>query len=513
MYPDAFTIERLATELNTLLKNSILETIYSTSKTELYFCFDSAKGFKIQFFKGQAYFQFPDRDQFPTKNKLKQFPTLDSQTVEAINSHPNSRSFDIEFSNRHKLVFKLYGKYSNVIYYGSNTVNIFCLDYPKDLLIPIENYNNLTAPSIQTFNTLLQFFKSSPDSEAFRYLELQNNVHGQSTDTAFEQFKTQYQTKSISILKSKDNKYDLTCFPSEVSIATYPNILDAFNDYSRLYISADSFNTKKTTNISKIEHEIERHHKQVSNIECRIIALNQFNRSKELGDLLMANLYAISQGDEFIEVTDFYDKNEQARITIALNPLLSPQQNASFYYQKAKSKSKELVHKQSELLKVKSNLEALKDSLNKWNETENSKELRALDGQEKSIKTKTNTPKPYRSYLMNGYTILVGKNAKSNDEILSKYAAKNDLWLHAKDVSGSHVIIKNSSSSPIPTFVIEQAASLAAWHSKSKNNSLAAVVYTLKKYVRKPKGFIPGQVIVEKETGLLVEPKDYKPNQ
>ena len=106
-----------------------------------------------------------------------------------------------------------------------------------------------------------------------------------------------------------------------------------------------------------------------------------------------------------------------------------------------------------------------------------------------------------------GFEVLVGKSAKGNDEMLRNYAWKEDLWLHAKDVSGSHVLIKFKSGITFPKSVIERAAELAAYYSKNKNESLAAVIYTPSKYVRKVKGSAPGSVMVSKEDILLIPPK------
>jgi len=109
--------------------------------------------------------------------------------------------------------------------------------------------------------------------------------------------------------------------------------------------------------------------------------------------------------------------------------------------------------------------------------------------------------------LLLGYDILVGKNSKANDKLTSQYAKKNDLWLHAKGSPGSHVVIKQKPGSNFPKPVIEKAAELAAYYSKSKGESLCQVLYTESKYVRKRKGSIAGEVIVEKEKVILVEPK------
>ena len=106
--------------------------------------------------------------------------------------------------------------------------------------------------------------------------------------------------------------------------------------------------------------------------------------------------------------------------------------------------------------------------------------------------------------------MFIGKNSKNNDLLTQKHAFKEDLWLHAKDVSGSHVIIKYQSGKKFPKPVIEKAAQLAAYYSQRKTDSYCPVMYTPKKFVRKPKGAAPGAVIVEKEEVILVEPSAFK---
>jgi predicted ribosome quality control (RQC) complex YloA/Tae2 family protein len=102
----------------------------------------------------------------------------------------------------------------------------------------------------------------------------------------------------------------------------------------------------------------------------------------------------------------------------------------------------------------------------------------------------------------------VGKNARNNDLLTQKHTHKEDLWLHAKDVSGSHVVLKHRSGKPFPEDVIEIAAELAAYYSRRKRDSLCPVSYTPKKYVRKPKGAEPGAVVLEREKVLLVQPRN-----
>jgi predicted ribosome quality control (RQC) complex YloA/Tae2 family protein len=117
---------------------------------------------------------------------------------------------------------------------------------------------------------------------------------------------------------------------------------------------------------------------------------------------------------------------------------------------------------------------------------------------------------PYHEHTFGGFRILVGKNAAANDQLTLHHTYKEDLWLHAKDVAGSHVVIKHQSGKSFPKDVIEYAAALAAFHSKRKNESLCPVAVTPAKYVRKRKGDLPGAVVVQREDVMMVVPDSGK---
>jgi predicted ribosome quality control (RQC) complex YloA/Tae2 family protein len=114
--------------------------------------------------------------------------------------------------------------------------------------------------------------------------------------------------------------------------------------------------------------------------------------------------------------------------------------------------------------------------------------------------------KPYYERRINDFVILIGKGAKQNDKMLQTSTWKEDLWLHVKDTSGSHVIIKHQAGNAFPRKIIEAAAQIAAYYSKRKTETLCPVIYTPRKFVRKRKGDPPGAVVVEKEKVILVEP-------
>jgi len=119
------------------------------------------------------------------------------------------------------------------------------------------------------------------------------------------------------------------------------------------------------------------------------------------------------------------------------------------------------------------------------------------------------TAERFRKFFINDkFEIYAGKNATNNDELTTKFARQNDYWFHARGSSGSHVILRWDNSKEKPSKeLIKLVASIAAFYSGAKNSKMVPVAYTLKKYVRKPKGAAVGAVVIEKEDVVLVEPK------
>lgn len=113
-------------------------------------------------------------------------------------------------------------------------------------------------------------------------------------------------------------------------------------------------------------------------------------------------------------------------------------------------------------------------------------------------------------YNIEGYQLLVGKNNKENDYLTLKYASKNDIWFHTKDIHGSHAILKIDSNNTVPSNdILIKCAEIAALHSKAKNSSNVPVDYCEVKYVKKPNGSKPGMVIYTHNHTLYVNPKKY----
>ena len=151
---------------------------------------------------------------------------------------------------------------------------------------------------------------------------------------------------------------------------------------------------------------------------------------------------------------------------------------------------------------MKSTIEGIDDfrEMKKWLKDHNKEERQAASKES-----------PFKVYTHLDYTIWVGRNSKNNDLLTLKYAQKSDLWLHAKDVPGSHVVIKVQAGKKTPEAVKEYAAGIAAFYPRRKNDTLCPVICTAKKHVRKIKGPPAGAMMVHlEEEVLLVAPLEVK---
>lgn len=243
---------------------------------------------------------------------------------------------------------------------------------------------------------------------------------------------------------------------------------------------------------------------------------------KKKGELLTANIYAVPQGVTTFKTIDYYEE-DMPEIEIAIDPAKTPAENAQKYfakYNKAKRTlaALEVQEKQNEeeLLYLESVLNALDSAKEDADVSEIRTEL-AESGfvrrqVQKKGQQKPKKAKPMRYISSDGYEILVGKSNLQNDELTLRVAEPTDLWMHTKDIPGSHVIIRTNGQSEVPETTMEEAANLAAFYSKAKNSSMVPVDYTQRKNVKKPNGAKPGMVIYLTNKTIYITPDENRAN-
>ena len=235
------------------------------------------------------------------------------------------------------------------------------------------------------------------------------------------------------------------------------------------------------------------------------------------GELILANLHAITRGQEQVELQNYYSP-ELEKLSIPLNPEQSPSENAQTYfkkYTKAKRGRSRIQQLISDLDADQETLELYVSKLASADTLAALQKLRAefiengyLKAPQRGKQKQEVSEGPFRRYTStNGFQMYVGKNSQSNDLLLRQIAKPSDMWLHAKQIHGSHVIIRNPENRPdIPMPTLLQAAQLAAYYSKAHHASNVPVDYTWARYVVKRKGNVAGYVHYTREKTLYVEP-------
>ena len=273
----------------------------------------------------------------------------------------------------------------------------------------------------------------------------------------------------------------------------------------------DRLNQKSASMIRTLKGQVDRCTRKLAMQEEELASAERMDEYRRMGEAIHANLYQLKKGMTEATLPDWNDP-DGGTITVPLDIRLTPAQNAQKYfkkYQKARSARETAAVQRDRTLEELDYLDnMLMDAENCTSESE-LEEIRQELVRTGYMKRVTNRrqqrqlPKsvPYRYVSEDGIEIHVGKNSLQNDRI-TQGAGGNETWLHAKDMPGSHVIIRTEGEVPLPT--LKQAALLAAWYSKGRNSSTVPVDYTLRKYVKKPSGAAPGKVIYTHQKTVYV---------
>ncbi|MDF2039645.1 NFACT RNA binding domain-containing protein [Cytobacillus oceanisediminis] len=270
------------------------------------------------------------------------------------------------------------------------------------------------------------------------------------------------------------------------------------NDLERFIVNEKEKNEKKIEKLKRTLHEAE-----------------NADKHQLYGELITANIYAIQKGMKEAEVLNYYDENG-GTVIIPLDPQKTPSENAQKYFTRYQ-KAKNAVIAVKEQIKKAEEEASYFESLLQQVETASTRDIAEIreeliegsyirERQKRGNKKQQNLkPVLDRYSASDGTEILVGKNNKQNDYLTNKLAARDEIWLHTKDIPGSHVVIR--SKEPAENTILE-AASLAAYFSKARNSSSVPVDFTQVRHVKKPSGAKPGFVIYDHQQTVYVTPDE-----
>jgi predicted ribosome quality control (RQC) complex YloA/Tae2 family protein len=262
------------------------------------------------------------------------------------------------------------------------------------------------------------------------------------------------------------------------------------------------------------QNRLSRKHSALSQ---ELLEANSAGDLRNLADILMTNLYSIPQGASQATLTDIYrESSVEEQIVIELDPRLSVLENAQAYYAKYNKRKRaqdllaeQLIQCTQEMAYLDSIEVALEHAITAAEVADVQQELVASGYSKQSGKKRPaiKLTAPLTVVTEDGLTILVGKNNRQNDIVTFKQARADDIWLHTKDIPGSHVILRTGQQEPSDV-ALATAAHLAAYFSKARQSSSVPVDYTRRRYVKKPAGAKPGFVIYDHQNTLQVTPDE-----
>lgn len=275
---------------------------------------------------------------------------------------------------------------------------------------------------------------------------------------------------------------------------------------------------EKEALLKVVHKELKRLQKKLRLYEEEVRAAKGAEEYKLYGELLLANLHRLERGVHEAALENYYDPQNKV-VRISLDPGLSPLENALAFFKKynkarvSRQKAREFITEIDREITYLGSVETNLQQAGTLDDLFEIKEELAEQGYlPRREKEKRKTPAPSPELLTftssDGFTILVGRNNKQNDYLTMRLARKNDVWLHARDVPGAHVVIRTEGRLPPTPLALQEAAALAAYFSRARHSQNVPVDYTLRKNVSKPGGTRPGFVVYKEQRTINVNPAE-----
>lgn len=522
-----YTLVRLGEFLLDRFKGGCILDAFSQNKNELIIELEGVF-LRIGCHTPQTYVVPVSEHSKAKKNVVNLFQNACQLKLIGARTIPNERILILELENGYDFVLKMHGLKANVMLRKDGEVaELFNNRQEEDwdfeeqpgkynvegITVEVEQDERAVKKAVQNISLIYEKYFAS---RVFRIMGT-----GKAFKDTFWQVVSESKNDEYYLVKEKD-RIKFYLFPPAPSLkSSYQKSVDtALQQWLRFTYQYEAYRHQ----FKSVEREISKPYKKYKKVyESYLKNIDQLENERspeEIGHIIMANLHAIPEHVKKVKLLDFYHDEE---MTIKLDPLLNPQENAKKYYDKHKTRRARLLYLKEQLEDIEDKLLEAEEDYEAFHELPfpaelafgqdgfDFKDLKAMKQFHKrfqrEIRETEQERTPFRHFKLSGFEIFVGKSAKNNDELSFKFANKNDIWLHAKDVTGSHVVIRHRAGKDLPGEVLEYAAQLAAYYSKRKNDTLVPVQYTVRKYIRKRKGDPPGMVAVDREKVIMVEPE------
>jgi predicted ribosome quality control (RQC) complex YloA/Tae2 family protein len=293
----------------------------------------------------------------------------------------------------------------------------------------------------------------------------------------------------------------------------------ALDEFYQFAVPRAAFENEKRTLTGVLEKAWEQRAQALAQIEHGQGEGSKAGALRRQGELILANLWQIQNGQGSAVVTDYF-QDPPVDVTITLDADLSPQENAQRLFDRARAGEKGAARLDELRSKMAAELEAVEAAQTQLSSAESPGDLAALrenlsrrgwlqaapSSAGKEAARPDFSGKRIRTFTSpDGFAVFVGENAEANDYLVQRVGQSNDWWLHLRAGTSAHAIIRtNNAPQKVPKSTLEFAARLVAQRSAAKHAGVVAVDYTWKKYARKPRGAAPGSVLYTHEKTLHV---------
>ena len=458
-----------------------------------------------------------------------------------------------DYNSKKTLIIELMGKHSNIILVNENNIILDSLRHSSTEenaqrdIYPTSKYiepktNKLNLLDIKSFDLFYEKIKDFDD--VFKaVLDTFNGISFSNLNALFiDNERNSYSSSKLlahtiyskltELISAKNVSINVCNFKNDVPKDFYLYLkkshLDfelnyALDDFYFLKENTELFENYRNTLLNLIFSYLKKYEKRLVNIDKKLSECNDMDKYKLYGELITANLYKLPKYNiSEIELENYYDNGNF--VCISLDKRFSPQINANHFFKKYSKLKNALnivsIQKQETINDINyiesviyelDNCSTIDEIQNIYDEISENDIFKTSfsSKKKKSKKPKRITTDKFSKfnplkYVIDGYTILVGRNNIENDYLTNKFANKNDLWFHTKDIHGSHVILKEIPGGIFTEDIIYESAKLAVLHSKAKNSSNVPVDYCLVKYVKKLPGNKPGLVTYKNNKTVYV---------
>lgn len=488
----------------------------------------------------------------PTNFTMMMRKYLGGAILTSVSQSENDRVVNLDFTSRNelgdqvslRLIIEIMARHSNVILIDTETMSI--LDTIKHVgsdqnryrtLLPGGRYINppqqeLINPFEDQGEAITQLVKDFPNEDVLAK-QLRLTYQGLGADTALALARHLHQAgDAVSLFKSFFERFDqaeptlsvasngktgFSAFPypqENVTTKSFDSLSQLLDFYFQDRAERDRVQQQGSTLIHVVRNELKKNRAKLKKLQATLAAAEDADEFRIKGELLTTYLAKVERGMTSITLPNFYDDNQPLKIT--LSNQIGPSQNAQKYFKKYNKLKTSVTYVNEQMSKTTAEIDYLdniaaqielaapKDLSDIKIELQEGGYLRDHEHRQRSGKKKRQpVSKPEIFTAEDGTKIEVGKNNLQNEKLTLHSAAKSDIWLHVKNMPGSHVIVHDSTPSDETLLA---AANIAAYYSKARQSSSVPVDYVQVKKIRKPNGTKPGFVIYEGQKTLYVTP-------